>query len=167
MIHWPQPIVSMRNPFLFFSAITAGALVYAAGGTDWPHWRGPNDDGMAASDAPLHWSDTEHVAWKVTVPGKGNSSPVGSGDRIFLTTAVPTGKPAAAPEAAAGAPSGPPQGPPPEGPRRGPGGRSPGDGPPGGGPPGGRPPRRGGFGGGGPLVEQKFELLAYDRKTGK
>src|SRR6185369_4683226 len=52
------------------------------------------------------------------------------------------------------------------------GGRPPGDGPPGGGPPGGgppggRPPRRGGFGGGGPLVEQKFMLLAYDRKTGK
>lgn len=58
---------------------------------DWPHWRGPNHDGMARGDAPLHWSDTEHVAWKAEVPGRGLSSPVVSGDRVFVTTAVPTG----------------------------------------------------------------------------
>src|SRR5436190_22087223 len=46
---------------------------------------------MARGDAPLHWSDTENIAWKATVPGKGHSSPVVWGDRIFLTTAVPTG----------------------------------------------------------------------------
>ena len=48
---------------------------------------------MARGDAPLRWSDTERVAWKATVPGKGHSSPVVWGDRIFLTTAVPTGSP--------------------------------------------------------------------------
>jgi outer membrane protein assembly factor BamB len=32
------------------------------------------------------------VRWKVAVPGKGLASPVIWGDRIFLTTAVPTGK---------------------------------------------------------------------------
>ena len=58
---------------------------------DWPHWRGPTHDGMARGDAPLHWSDTEHVAWKAEVPGRGHSSPVVSGDRVFVTTAVPTG----------------------------------------------------------------------------
>ena len=58
---------------------------------DWPHWRGPNDDGMARGDAPLHWSDKEHIAWKAAVPGRGFSSPVVWGDRIFVTTAVPTG----------------------------------------------------------------------------
>ena len=46
---------------------------------------------MARGDAPLRWSDTERVAWKATVPGKGHSSPVVWGDRLFLTTAVPTG----------------------------------------------------------------------------
>ena len=45
---------------------------------------------MAASDAPLHWSDTDNVKWKATIPGRGHSSPVLWGDRIFLTTAVPT-----------------------------------------------------------------------------
>jgi outer membrane protein assembly factor BamB len=66
-----------------------GALVNAAGG-DWAYWRGPNADGMARGDAPLRWSDTEGIKWKATVAGRGFSSPVVWGDRIFLTTAVPS-----------------------------------------------------------------------------
>jgi outer membrane protein assembly factor BamB len=58
---------------------------------DWPYWRGPDADGMARGDAPLRWSDTEHIAWKVAIPGRGHSSPVVWGDRIFLTSAVPSG----------------------------------------------------------------------------
>ncbi len=46
---------------------------------------------MARGDAPLRWSDAEHVAWKAVIPGRGHSSPVIWGNRIFLTTAVPTG----------------------------------------------------------------------------
>lgn len=65
------------------------AVVTAADG-DWAYWRGPKADGMAVGDARLRWSDTEGIRWKVTVPGKGHSSPVVWGDRIFLTTAVPT-----------------------------------------------------------------------------
>src|SRR5690242_13016407 len=65
---------------------------------DWPRWRGPADNGMARTDAPLTWSDSEHVAWRVAIPGKGHSSPVIWGDKLFLTTAVPTSdKPAAPP----------------------------------------------------------------------
>src|SRR6185312_7091709 len=71
-------------------ALVLVAAAAAADG-DWPHWRGPNDDGMARGDAPLHWSAKEHIAWKESVPGRGFSSPVVWGDRIFLTTAVPTG----------------------------------------------------------------------------
>ena len=47
---------------------------------------------MAAGDAPLRWSDTEGIAWKVPVPGRGHSTPIIAGDRLFLTTAVPTGR---------------------------------------------------------------------------
>ena len=63
----------------------------AASVDGWPQWRGPNNDGIAAGDAPLHWSDKDHVQWKSEVPGRGHSSPVIWGDKIFLTTAVPTG----------------------------------------------------------------------------
>ncbi len=64
---------------------------FAAGKADWPYWRGPAADGMAVGDAPLHWSDTQNVKWKTDIPGRGSSSPVIWGDRIFVTTAVKTG----------------------------------------------------------------------------
>ncbi len=57
---------------------------------EWPRWRGPFDTGVARGDAPLKWSDSENIRWKVEVPGLGNSSPVIWGERIFLTTAIPT-----------------------------------------------------------------------------
>src|SRR5450631_1655178 len=83
-------------------AFIGGSSVLAADAPDaWPHWRGPEFNGVARGDAPLTWSDKDHIAWKVAVPGKGHSSPVLWGDRIFLTTAVPTGNaPAAAVPAA-------------------------------------------------------------------
>lgn len=41
---------------------------------------------------PLTWSDTSNVTWKLEIPGRGHSTPVAWGDRLFLTTAIPTGK---------------------------------------------------------------------------
>jgi outer membrane protein assembly factor BamB len=58
----------------------------------WKHWRGPFETGMAVGDAPLTWSDRDNVKWKVAIPGRGHSTPVIVGDRLFLTTAVPTGR---------------------------------------------------------------------------
>jgi outer membrane protein assembly factor BamB len=87
----------MRLPILLLLSMTA----MLAADDDWPRWRGPNDDGMARGDAPLRWSDTRNVAWRATIPGRGHSSPVIWGDKIFVTTAVPVGEPpAAAPPAA-------------------------------------------------------------------
>ena len=57
----------------------------------WPHWRGPAHDGVADATVPLTWSDTTNVQWKIAIPGRGMSTPVIWGDRLFLTTAVPTG----------------------------------------------------------------------------
>ena len=57
----------------------------------WGQWRGPFDTGMAATDAPLRWTDRD-VRWKLEVPGRGHSTPVIAGDRVYLTTAIPTGK---------------------------------------------------------------------------
>ncbi len=68
----------------------------------WPQWRGPDFNGMARSDAPTKWSDTENIKWKATIPGRGHSTPIAWGDKIFLTTAIPTAQPAAQPTAGAG-----------------------------------------------------------------
>jgi outer membrane protein assembly factor BamB len=54
----------------------------------WSRWRGPSGQGLVnGSGYPDSWSATENVLWKVKVPGRGHSSPIVWGDRIFLTTA--------------------------------------------------------------------------------
>jgi outer membrane protein assembly factor BamB len=58
----------------------------------WPQWRGPLGTGAAPhADPPTGWSESENVRWKTALPGKGHSSPIVWGDRIFVTTAVPSG----------------------------------------------------------------------------
>lgn len=42
------------------------------------------------TDWPLHWSDKENVIWRTPIPGRGWSSPVVSGHRVWLTTALDT-----------------------------------------------------------------------------
>jgi len=60
---------------------------------NWPQFRGPAGDGHAeASDPPTTWSETEHIAWKTPVHGRGWSSPVVWGNMIWLTTADTDGK---------------------------------------------------------------------------
>jgi outer membrane protein assembly factor BamB len=57
--------------------------------TDWPAWRGPTRDGIAApgQNPPLHWSETEGVLWKAPLPGRGHGSPTVVSDRVYLATA--------------------------------------------------------------------------------
>jgi outer membrane protein assembly factor BamB len=77
--------------------LLAMLLAAPAQAEHWASWRGPNDNGMANGDAPTRWSDTENIKWKTEIPGRGHSSPVIWGDRIFLTTAIPVGTVAAKP----------------------------------------------------------------------
>lgn len=75
--------------------LTPAALVTGTSDADpahWPQWRGPFSNGMARTAAPVEWSETKNTKWKVTIPGRGFSTPAIWGDRIFVTTAVPTGK---------------------------------------------------------------------------
>jgi outer membrane protein assembly factor BamB len=74
--------------------------VHAQTDAHWPQWRGPFFNGMARGDAPTVWSNTKNIKWKAQIPGRGFSTPVIWGDKIFLTTAIPTGKAAEQPEPA-------------------------------------------------------------------
>jgi hypothetical protein len=57
---------------------------------DWPQFRGPGSDGHSTEQqTPKEWSDTKNVAWKISVPGLGWSSPAISKGTVFLTSAVP------------------------------------------------------------------------------
>ena len=60
---------------------------------DWPHWRGPTASGVAApSPLPSTWSSTENVAWQAPLQGAGVSSPIVSGNRVFVTSQVGDGR---------------------------------------------------------------------------
>ncbi|HZN07526.1 MAG TPA: PQQ-binding-like beta-propeller repeat protein [Pyrinomonadaceae bacterium] len=60
---------------------------------DWPQFRGPTGQGVSEEKGlPLTWSETKNVRWKVAIPGRGWSSPVVQGERIWLTTATEEGK---------------------------------------------------------------------------
>ena len=53
---------------------------------DWPGFRGPSGQGIAANtELPLHWDTTNNLAWQVPLPGPGASSPITLGDHIYLT----------------------------------------------------------------------------------
>src|SRR5580704_14872255 len=58
----------------------------------WAQWRGPLGTGVAPNATPpIEWSEIKNIRWKTALPGKGHSTPVVWGDRIFLTTAIPFG----------------------------------------------------------------------------
>ncbi len=58
---------------------------------DWPQFRGPGGDGHAlAKGLPATWSEAAGVVWKTELPGRGWSSPVVSGGRVWLTAAEVT-----------------------------------------------------------------------------
>jgi outer membrane protein assembly factor BamB len=72
-----------------FTILTVAAPVFAA--DEWPQFQGPRADGhSSATGLPVTWSETENVAWKLAMPGSGHSSPVISGNEIWLTTALQT-----------------------------------------------------------------------------
>jgi len=126
-------------------ALTTVVLVVGSASSDpahWPQWRGPFFNGVAKGAAPVEFGDTKNIKWKIAIPGRGFSTPVIWGDRIFLTTAAPTGK----------GPQPAPVAPPPEQPQSS----------------GSRGQGRGGPGGGsGAGEEQKFIVMCLNKNTGK
>ncbi|HEV8137709.1 MAG TPA: PQQ-binding-like beta-propeller repeat protein, partial [Pyrinomonadaceae bacterium] len=59
----------------------------------WPQFRGPeaNPVGTHARLAE-RWSKTENVEWFQEIPGRGWSSPIVTGGKVYITTATTDGK---------------------------------------------------------------------------
>ncbi len=69
-----------------------GAQSPAAFERNWPQWRGPYATGISkTANPPTSWSETKNVRWKAPLPGRGSSSPIVWGDKVFVLTAVPVG----------------------------------------------------------------------------
>lgn len=59
---------------------------------DWLHWRGPGASGVAPdSTLPVRWSASDNVAWKAPLAGAGISTPIVSGDRVYVTSQIGAG----------------------------------------------------------------------------
>jgi len=103
-----MPPHTRRGGLAAFTLLLSASLsTYAASSDGWPNWRGPSLTGVAPASVPLTWSDTQNIRWKIPIPGRGHSTPVAWGDRLFLTTAVPTAPTtASAPDDGRGGPGG-------------------------------------------------------------
>src|SRR5882724_2586056 len=85
----------LRRSALFVSSCILALSLGTAWGLDpeWPRFRGPDANPIAAKGRlPEKWSKTENVEWAAEVPGRGWSSPIVNGRRVFLTTVVTEGK---------------------------------------------------------------------------
>lgn len=55
---------------------------------DWPQFRGPQGNGVAASgDFPTVWDASRNVRWSVDLPRPGNGSAIAVGDKVFVCSA--------------------------------------------------------------------------------
>ncbi|MCS6849688.1 MAG: PQQ-like beta-propeller repeat protein [Gemmataceae bacterium] len=79
-----------RRVSLLIGVVAAVSVVRAA---DWPAWRGPTGQGLCEeANVPLRWSGTQNVKWKVPLAHQGNSTPVVSRGRVFVTQANTDGQ---------------------------------------------------------------------------
>lgn len=61
----------------------------SASAQNWPQWRGPDGSGISTETGiPTEWTESKNVRWKAPIPGRGHSSPIVWGNRVFLTTSI-------------------------------------------------------------------------------
>lgn len=69
------------------------SIAVGAAGPDWPQFRGPDLNPVGLNEALVdRWSKTENVEWVANIPGRGWSSPIVTGGKVFVTSAVTEGK---------------------------------------------------------------------------
>jgi outer membrane protein assembly factor BamB len=75
---------------MIFRALLGYCLLAGAASTEeeWRGFRGASAGVAENANLPETWSTTENIAWKTAIPGRGWSSPVVAGGRIFLTSVI-------------------------------------------------------------------------------
>jgi outer membrane protein assembly factor BamB len=74
------------------AAVVLGVLPCILFSADWPQWRGPSADGVSEEKGlPLEWGPELNILWKSPLPGLGTSTPIISGDLVFVTSQVGEG----------------------------------------------------------------------------
>jgi outer membrane protein assembly factor BamB len=82
-----NPLVNTTEQFLkVFLAAFIILLASVSQGQEWTRYRGPNGQGISqAKTIPVKWTEKDYN-WKVNLPGRGHSSPVVWGDKVFITS---------------------------------------------------------------------------------
>ena len=79
-----------RNIVAYASAVLIGSIMWIdANASDWPMFRGPGGRSVAAeATLPLEWSVSagKNIAWQADLPGRGVSSPIVVGGKVFVTS---------------------------------------------------------------------------------
>jgi len=79
-------MISEKTLAKSFIALVLLTLATFAQAGDWPQFRGTNGDGHAdGSKFPTEWGASKNVRWKMPLPEPGNSSPIVSSGRVFVT----------------------------------------------------------------------------------
>ena len=74
-------------------ALLLSAYIVHGQNIAWPQFRGPDSNPVGAhTRLAEHWSKTENVEWSQEIPGRGWSSPIVAGDRVYVTTVTTDGK---------------------------------------------------------------------------
>jgi hypothetical protein len=92
MVFGIQRAGAMRSARGWFGGVAVVVLAASAVvSADWPHWRGPSATGIAAPSAlPSTWSASQNIAWQAAL--EGVSSPIVSGNRVFVTSQAGDGR---------------------------------------------------------------------------
>src|SRR5437764_5192459 len=97
MIH--SKLQNNRRVYIFsgqaslLCALLSMSLTVHAQDLAWPQFRGPESNPVAThARLAEHWSRTENVEWAQEIPGRGWSSPIVAGGKVYLTTVVTDGK---------------------------------------------------------------------------
>jgi outer membrane protein assembly factor BamB len=82
-------VVAVMTGILGLMSGFRGGLAGATGVSNWSQWRGSDGSGVSTeTNLPVEWSPTSNITWKTPIPGRGHSSPIVWGNRIFLTTSI-------------------------------------------------------------------------------
>ncbi len=76
-----------------FAASDLQAQLVDETSNNWHQWRGPEATGVSrTAKPPIEWGEGKNIHWKVAIDGKGGSTPIIWGNKVFLLTAINTNK---------------------------------------------------------------------------
>jgi outer membrane protein assembly factor BamB len=88
-----QGITVPSRMLIVCATLIVWSAIFSSRGDNWPQWRGPSANGATPNgNPPTGWSETNHIRWKVRVPGSGTGTPIVWDNQIFIEAAIPTGK---------------------------------------------------------------------------